>query len=83
MPKKTKKIITVETVEEPEKKTIAEKVEDFVASIGACGHQNKHYTDGDLFCTLDQGHKGDHSAELDGRQTFWSDAAGTPVHRHK
>ena len=47
-----------------------------------CGHQNMHYTEGELKCTLDKGHKGDHSALLNGNWTSWSDVAGTPVKKN-
>lgn len=80
--KKTKKVITTETTEEPEKKTAAEKAADLVTRIVSCGHQNKHYTAGDLFCVLEKGHKEDHLGYIDDKPTAWSDAAGTPVRRH-
>jgi hypothetical protein len=80
--KRTKKVITIETTEEPEKKTIAEKAADFVASIGACNHQNKHYTAGDLFCVLPPNHGGDHLGYVNDKPTAWSDAAGKPVRPH-
>lgn len=83
--------ITIEAVQpepEEERKPFGEQVGDFVASIGSCGHVNKqsHNKDNeleDLACTLDKGHAGDHSAELDGKQTFWSDAAGKPTGKVK
>jgi hypothetical protein len=71
--KRTKKTITVETVEEPEKQTIMEKVENLVTSITACGHQNMH-AEGELLCILPKGHKGNHQ-----NGSEWSDAAGVPV----
>jgi hypothetical protein len=79
MPKKktTKKTITIETVEEPEKRTVAEKVGDYVSALVNCGHQNMH-AEGEVLCILPKGHKGDHS---DGKYS-WSDAAGTPPRRH-
>jgi hypothetical protein len=43
-----------------------------------CHHQNKHYTGGEMFCSLEKGHAGNHS---DGN-SFWSDAAGKPVNKH-
>ncbi len=74
------------------KQSAAEKVvkavENTVVSIVSCGHINRqhHNPDNaleDLACTLDKGHKGDHSASVEDRPVFWSDAAGTPARRHK
>ncbi len=47
-----------------------------------CLHQNKHYTKSELLCTRSKGHEGNHAAELNGKQTEWSDAAGTPARKH-
>lgn len=47
-----------------------------------CNHQNMHYTEGELKCTLEKGHKGDHTALLNNTWVAWSDAAGTPARRH-
>lgn len=57
-----------------------------------CGHQNVHYTQGDLFCDLEPGHDGPHSAVFhyvkrekgvvtidEMQRTHWQDIAGTPV----
>jgi hypothetical protein len=91
MPAKKKRVITVSADEEikieavqpePERKTPSEKVGDFIASIVNCGHQNMHYTDGDLYCTLEKGHSGDHQALLNDAWTSWSDAAGIPIKKH-
>jgi hypothetical protein len=74
------------------KQTPAEKVvkavENAAISIVSCGHINRqhHNTENeleDLACTLEKGHAGDHSAEVDGRPVSWSNAAGTPVRQHK
>lgn len=93
MPKKKRTItvsaneeIKIETTQEP-KKTVAEKVNNFVASLANCGHINKQSYNAnneleDLYCTLEKGHEGDHGAELDGKRVFWSDAAGTPARKH-
>lgn len=47
-----------------------------------CGHQNLHYTEGELKCTLEKGHGGDHQALLNNVWTAWSDAAGIPPRHH-
>ena len=63
-------------------------VKNVATAIVACGHINRqhHNADGelqDLACSLDKGHKGDHSAKIeDDKQVFWSDAAGTPARKH-
>jgi hypothetical protein len=44
-----------------------------------CGHQNMHYTEGVLKCTLEKGHQGNHTALLNNQWTEWSDSAGEPV----
>jgi hypothetical protein len=87
MKKRTKKTITVETVEVPEPKTVIEQVGDFVTSLTACGHINRQsYNENndleDLYCTLPINHEGDHSAELNGKQVHWADAAGKPTRKH-
>jgi hypothetical protein len=58
-------------------------VENVAISIVGCGHINKHYYNPDneledLACTLEKGHKGDHSNGVN----FWSDAAGTLARKH-
>lgn len=96
MSNKKKKVITVEAGEEiriettqpeHEPKTVSEKVGDFVTTLTSCGHVNKQsYNENneleDLFCTLDKGHKGDHSATLNEKKVYWADAAGIPVRKH-
>lgn len=80
--------IKIEAVQqEPEQSKAAKAVSNVVASIVGCGHVNKQSFNAsneleDLYCTLGKGHTGDHSAELDGKQVFWNDAAGTPARKH-
>jgi hypothetical protein len=82
MPKKKK----------PEEQGTGEKVVTAVKNVAtaiiACGHINRQHHNADneledLACTLDKGHKGAHSAEVDSKPVFWSDAAGTPVKKNK
>ncbi len=72
MPKRKPKAqpVTVDPIEEARERVF-------------CGHQNMHYTEGELLCTLEPGHKGDHSAILNSNWTSWSDAAGVPAQKHK
>jgi hypothetical protein len=81
MPKKKK----------PEEQGTGERVvtavKNVAAAIVACGHINRQHHNQenvleDLACTLDKGHKGDHSARIDDKPVYWSDAAGKPVKRH-
>lgn len=82
MPKKKK------TEEQGTVEKAVKAVENTVTAIVACGHINRqhHNADGvleDLACTLDKGHKGDHSAKVENEISVnWSDAAGAPARKH-
>lgn len=82
MPNKKKTKLSVEIQEGYEPEPVkADPIEEARERI-FCGHQNMHYTEGELKCTLEKGHHGDHSALLNNNWTSWSDAAGTPTHKH-
>ncbi len=77
------------------KKTLTEKVEDAgnaienaVTAVIYCGHINKQSYNKeneleDVACTREKGHAGDHSAEVEGKEVAWSDAAGKPARSNK
>lgn len=70
------------------KKIVDEEVkviENVIAEVvlGICGHRNMHYTEDVLTCALPNNHKGDHSALLNDKPTFWTDAAGKPNAKQK
>jgi hypothetical protein len=88
MPKKKKTLLqeTEEKIEE-EIRAAGKTVKNVVTAIAYCGHINKQYHNQDneledLACTLEKGHAGEHSAEVEGRLNAWSDAAGKPARQH-
>ena len=78
MPKSKKQTLLQET---------GKTAKNIVTAIVACGHINRqHHNENneleDLACTLEKGHAGDHSAEVDGKPVSWSNAAGTAARQH-
>jgi hypothetical protein len=74
---------TEEKIEE-EIREAAKLTKNAVASVTHCGHINKQSYNADneledVVCTREKGHAGDHTAEVDGKEIAWNDAAGRPV----
>ena len=59
-------------------------IKNAAISVTRCGHINKQSFNAkneleDVACTREKGHAGDHTAELNGKEVAWSDAAGKPA----
>lgn len=84
MPPKGKRKVLKQVIEEINKPDpVEEKITELVKQDESiCNHQNKHYTAGELLCTLPKGHGGDHVGYIGSNITAWSDAAGVPIKKH-